>query len=563
MVSLQVMDAAHRPALAAYLVRQGLIEPTLIDDAVADARRRGQALVEHLLEQALIPAQQLAEAAATTFQIELVDETALTPDPDILARCRPEMLRRHRALPLRMRDGMLLLAVSDPANVAAVDEIRFHLDLPVLPVLVADDLLSRRRDAVLSSASDADHALEHASQALPIRETPHDTARQDTPVIRYVDQLLERAISEQASDIHIEPFDRHCQVRFRRDGMLHEAFEPPLAMADRLIARLKVMARMDISERRVPQDGRLQVDRGKNSRVDFRVSSLPTLHGEKLVLRLLNSTASTLAMESLGFNAAQLQAFRTAIERPHGLILVTGPTGAGKTVTLYSALQQLNTVERNVLSVEDPVEIKLSGVNQVAVNTRAGLHFATTLRAFLRQDPDVMMVGEIRDDETAEIAVKAAQTGHLVLSTLHTNDAPGAITRLANMGIPRWNIAASLTLVSAQRLARRLCPECRRPASLSDNALKAAGFDPQIQAINLYEPVGCPACVNGYNGRVGLHEMLSVTPAVAEQIVNAESEQHLLQTARADGYSSLRESGLEKAAAGLISLAEVDRVARG
>ena len=540
------MTPARRPMLARRLIEAGLIEPASIDHAQATARAAGIPLVQHLLDAGLVPPAELAEAAAQVFGLPLVAADSLVPDADIVRQIEPELLRRHRALPLDRQAGQLRVAISDPANVAALDEIRFHTGLPTVPVLAEDDALSERINRLFGPI---DEELGEEDEAVTVREAAPRT-ESDTPVVRYVNRLLIRAIRENASDIHIEPFETRCRIRFRRDGRLHEVAAPPAGMAVRLVARLKVMGRLDIAEKRLPQDGRLRLETPDGNRVDFRISTCPTLYGEKLVLRLLNPVAGHLALHELGLTEAQLRQYRHAIEAAHGMILVTGPTGSGKTVTLYSALRELNDDSRNIVAVEDPVEINLPGINQVAINPRIGLDFATALRAFLRQDPDVIMVGEIRDRETAEIAIKAAQTGHLVLSTLHTNDAPSAITRLASMGIPAWHIAASVNLIIAQRLVRRLCPECRRPA-----AGEAADDGP-------YTAGQCPRCLEGYNGRIGIHEFLPVNGAIAEAILQSAPADAIAARARQLGWPDLRESGLAKVREGITSRAEVERATR-
>ncbi|RZU97928.1 GspE/PulE family protein [Spiribacter vilamensis] len=540
-----------RPALAKRLIQQQAVDATTVDAIVAEARRSGCTLVRQLLDSGALPSAVIADTASSVFGIERAAAASLDPDPEVMEQIDTDLILRLNALPLRISEGLLRIAVSDPANTTALDELRFHTGLPVVPV-IADEADLHARIAVLTEGGvgAAADELASASRAEEVRDTSSADPPDDTPVIRYINELLRRAIREEVSDIHLEPFETHCRVRFRHDGILHEAARPPRDMADRLAARLKIMARMDIAERRLPQDGRLRLGSGAGDGVDFRVSSLPTLFGEKLVLRLLDPAATTLDLDSLGMEADQLAAYRAAIERPHGMILVTGPTGSGKTVTLYSALQQLNQSSRNILTVEDPVEIKLPGINQIAVNHRIGLDFPSLLRAFLRQDPDVMMVGEIRDRETAEIAIKAAQTGHLVLSTLHTNTAAGAITRLINMGIPRWSIAASVILISAQRLIRRLCPHCRRPAG---SASDEGGW---------FEADGCQRCHHGYRGRVGIHEVLPMTDSLGRRILRADDDAAIATETAFSGLRTLRDTGMAKAARGLTSRSEIDRVTR-
>ncbi|QGM22136.1 type IV-A pilus assembly ATPase PilB [Spiribacter sp. 2438] len=506
-----------RPALSRELIAEGLITAESMDDAQQAARAAGIPLMQHLLDSGLIPAAELAEVAAGVFDMPLVPADALHPRPEFIHQLEPELLRRHRALPLDQHNGYLRVAVSDPANIQALDEIRFHTGLPTIAVLAEDDALGDRINQMLGPM-DQDLGDD---RAMEVRDSEPRLAS-DTPVVRYVNRLMLRAVREGASDIHIEPFEHSCRIRFRQDGQLHEVATPNAAMASRLSSRLKVMARLDIAEKRLPQDGRLRLATSGNGPVDFRLSVCPTLHGEKLVLRLLNSATGQLAITDIGLSQAQLHQYRRALHAAHGMILVTGPTGSGKTVTLYSGLRELNDPTRNILSVEDPVEINLPGVNQVSINPRIGLDFAQVLRSFLRQDPDIIMVGEIRDRETAEIAIKAAQTGHLVLSTLHTNDAAGAVTRLINMGIPPWSIAASINLIIAQRLVRR-CGD------------------------------------QGGSGRIGIHECLPVDGDIATAINDGETATAINRLARARGLPDLRQSAQEKVRQGLVSATEVER----
>ena len=534
----------QRPALARRLINQDLIESQLLDHALDDARQAGQPLVRHLLDHALIPPAQLAHAAASEFGLPLLTPDELIAQSDAIERVDPEVIRQHHALPIAIEQGHLKVAIADPANVNGLDEMRFQTGLPIRPVLAPDDLLTQRIAALLGPV---EHALQQASAAVEARdEADNEGTSEDAPVVRFINRMLERAMAENASDIHFEPFEKHCRVRFRRDGVLRDITHAPAGIAPRISARIKVMARLDLAERRLPQDGRLRLNNDTGHNVDFRVSSCPTLFGEKLVLRLLNPDTTRRAMDELGLNDQQLKAYRRAITQPQGMILVTGPTGSGKTVTLYSALQALNSASRNILSVEDPVEIDLPGINQVAINPRAGLDFPQALRAFLRQDPDVIMVGEIRDNETADIAIKAAQTGHLVFSTLHTNNAVAAITRLANMDVPAWNIAASVSLVIAQRLVRRLCPKCRRLTT--------------TEAMSCFEAVGCSACIDGYDGRVGIHEVLPMTSDVRDLIARQASPEAITEGAETEGFCSLQASAMAALQAGHTSLSELKRV---
>lgn len=549
----------QRPALARRLINQNLIEPELLDHALDDARQAGQPIVRHLLDQELIPPAELAQAAAGEFGLTLLSSGELTAQNDAIERVDPEVIRQHHALPIAIEHGHLKVAISDPANVNGLDEMRFQSGLPIEPVLAPDDLLTERIAALLGPV---EHELQQASAAVEARdEADSQGTSEDAPVVRFINRMLERAMAENASDIHFEPFEKHCRVRFRRDGVLRDIANAPAGIAPRLSARIKVMARLDLAERRVPQDGRLRLTNEPGHSVDFRVSSCPTLFGEKLVLRLLNPDTTRRAMDDLGLNDQQLKAYRQAIAQPQGMVLVTGPTGSGKTVTLYSALQALNNSSRNILSVEDPVEIDLPGINQVAINLRAGLDFPHALRAFLRQDPDVIMVGEIRDNETADIAIKAAQTGHLVFSTLHTNNAVAAITRLTNMDIPAWNIAASVSLVIAQRLVRRLCPNCRRMTTLEPAAILSSSLNhPLPEVMNCFEAVGCSGCIDGYEGRVGIHEVLPITSGVRDLIAQQASPEAITAAAESAGFCSLQASAIAALQAGQTSLSELKRV---
>jgi len=541
------------------LINQDLIEPELLDHALDDARQAGQPLVRHLLDQALIPPAQLAQAAASEFGLTLLNAGQLSAQADAIERVDPDVIRQHHALPIAIEAGHLKVAIADPANVNGLDEIRLQTGLPITPVLAPDDLLAERIATLLGPV---EHALQQASSAFEARDEADDQdASEDAPVVRFINRILEQAMAENASDIHFEPFEKNCRVRFRRDGVLRDIANAPAGIAPRLSARIKVMARLDLAERRVPQDGRLRLHNDNAHSVDFRVSSCPTLFGEKLVLRLLNPDTTRRAMDNLGLNDQQLKAYRQVIAQPQGMVLATGPTGSGKTVTLYSALQALNTSSRNILSIEDPIEIDLPGINQVAINPRAGLDFPYALRAFLRQDPDVIMVGEIRDYETADIAIKAAQTGHLVFSTLHTNNAVAAITRLTNMGIPAWNIAASVSLVIAQRLVRRLCPNCRRLTTPAAAENPVGYLDPHcLETMNCFEAVGCPACIDGYEGRVGIHEVLPITARVRDLIARQASPEAITEGAETEGFCSLQASAMAALQAGHTSLSELKRV---
>ncbi len=514
------------------------------------------------------------------------DLTNFNLDQVPLAHFSETAAREQRMLPLIQQGNQLLVAIADPANLPALDDIRFRTGLNVEPVLVEPDKLIAAIDRLCAGtkpevaktidATDADdfgdYDLEDFDMAAFDSDDEEDEAdatspADDTPVVRFVNRMLLDAIKRGVSDIHFEPYAASYRVRFRADGILHQASTPPVHLGKRLAARLKVMSKLDISERRIPQDGRIKMRLSKSRAIDFRVNTLPTLWGEKVVLRLLDPKSAEMGIDALGFDADQKALFLEALQRPQGMILVTGPTGSGKTVTLYSGLNLLNLPERNIATAEDPVEINLPGINQVNVNAKVGLDFAAALRAFLRQDPDVVMVGEIRDFETAEIAVKAAQTGHLVLSSLHTNSAAATLTRLRNMGIPAFNLATSVDLIVAQRLARRLCPACKEAIRLPPETLVAEGFSAAQSAADhpCFEPgqAGCEQCHNGYRGRVGIYEVVKITPALAELILGEADALRLAEEARKEGFQPLRQSGLAKVSEGITSLAEINRITTG
>jgi type IV pilus assembly protein PilB len=464
-------------------------------------------------------------------------------------------------------------AVSYPTNVAALDEIKFNTGLGTEAILVEEEKLAgaiekslEAQDTTLMDMSGADDSLENleimaGEEGEAAASGASEEGINDAPIVKFVNKILMDAINKGASDIHVEPYEKIYRVRYRQDGILHEIAHPPLAIAQRIAARLKILSRLDIAERRVPQDGRMKMRISKNRAIDFRVSTLPTLWGEKVVMRILDPTSATLGVEKLGFEEAQKQCFLEAIKRPYGMILVTGPTGSGKTVTLYTALNIVNTTDTNISTAEDPVEINVAGINQVNINEKAGLTFAGALRAFLRQDPDIIMVGEIRDLETAEISIKAAQTGHLVLSTLHTNDAPGTLTRLANMGVPPFNIASSVILIIAQRLARRLCASCKQPMDIPREALLKAGFrENEIGHFTPYGPVGCDQCTDGYRGRTGIYQVMPISEAMQQIIMRNGNQLELEKQAQKEGVFDLRMSGLKKVRDGVTSLEEVESV---
>ncbi|HUW99072.1 MAG TPA: type IV-A pilus assembly ATPase PilB [Acidiferrobacter sp.] len=555
--------------LAARLVRDELLTAAEAERLNTESQTNKVSFVTRLVESKKLDALMIAKIASEEFGIPLVDIGALDPETFPIKLVDAKLIRRHRVLPIFKRGTRLFVAVADPTNLAALDEIKFNTGLAAEALLVEEGKLGQLIDRNLEhqDASLADIAISEALDNVDIGiegEAQGDAEVDDIndkPVVRFVNKILLDAINRGASDIHIEPYERTYRVRFRTDGVLEEVSSPPIALAARIAARVKILARLDISERRVPQDGRMKIRVTKTRAIDFRVSTLPTLFGEKVVLRLLDPASASLGVDKLGFEPDQKAIYMEAVHRPYGMVLVTGPTGSGKTVTLYTALNILNTTDRNISTAEDPVEINLAGINQVNINERAKLTFATALRAFLRQDPDVIMVGEIRDLETAEIAIKAAQTGHMVISTLHTNDAPQTLGRLVNMGVPPFNIASAVNLIIAQRLARRLCPHCRKPIDLPAAALLQAGFtEAELPDLHLYEPGGCDQCNGGYKGRVGIYQVMPVTPAIGLIIMDGGNPTDIAKQAHKEGIADLRQSGLKKVKEGITSLAEVERV---
>ena len=564
--------AAPTSGLARRLINDGILSEEQAADATRDAAKTRVSLVSHLIDSLGVDSAQLAASASREFGIPLFDLNALDRSgmPDKLVST--DLMSKHHAVPIFRRGNRLFVAVSDPTNLAPLDEFKFVTGISTEAILV-DELALRR---FLDQTIDAQDSLSDNFDALggdgefdieisdgTDADADEDTSGvDDTPIVRFVNKVLLDAIKQGASDIHFEPYEKDYRVRFRTDGILREVVRPPKNLAARLSARLKVMSQMDISERRVPQDGRIQMKLSKNRAIDFRVNTLPTMFGEKIVLRILDPSSAYLGIDALGYEPEQKTLYLDALARPQGMILVTGPTGSGKTVSLYTGLGILNTPERNISTAEDPVEINMQGINQVHVNNKVGLNFAEALRSFLRQDPDVIMVGEIRDLETAEIAIKAAQTGHLVLSTLHTNSASETITRLLNMGVPAFNIASSVSLIIAQRLARRLCTQCAElETEVPKEALYELGFtDELLQNAQIKKPVGCSVCGDGYKGRVGIYEVVKLTKSIATTIMDGGNSLEIDRQAREEGFHDLRTAALVKAAAGQISLEEVNRV---
>ncbi len=550
------------------LVREEVLSEQDALQALADANENKRQLISHLVHHMDISATKIASIASQEFGFSLFDIKSLSPESLPTEHIKEESVAKNNALPIFQRGSKLFVAISDPTNTSALDEIKFSSGLNVTPVLVEEDKLAEMIEVASSGGgmgSLADDLDESFDMDIADDDTSagdeDDSGVDDTPIVRFVNKVLLDAIKRGASDIHIEPYEKVFRIRFRIDGILQEVSEPPLNMAGRLTARLKVMSRMDISERRVPQDGRIKLKVSKNRAIDFRVNTCPTLFGEKTVLRILDPSSAQLGIDALGYEEIQKQRYMDALANPYGMILVTGPTGSGKTVSLYTGLNILNTPNTNISTAEDPAEINLAGINQVNVNPKAGLTFAEALKAFLRQDPDVIMVGEIRDLETASIAIKAAQTGHLVLSTLHTNDAPQTISRLMNMGVPAFNVATAVTLIIAQRLARKLC-DCKQPADIPRELLLKEGFTEEdlTDDLTIYAPNGCSKCNEGYKGRVGIYQVMPITEAMGRIIMSDGNAIDIADQAKAEGIDDIRRSALKKVLQGLTSLEECNRV---
>jgi type IV pilus assembly protein PilB len=563
--------------LARRLVADSLIDVDLAQKVATQAKKDKIPFVQHLVANGILDARTIARVASEEFGSPVFDLDALNKESVPQKLVDDKLIRKHHTLPIAKRGNRLFLAVTDPTDLHALDEIKFSTGNNTEAVLVEADKLKiaieRYINAQEETLGDALGGLDGDLDDLDI-ETIDTNAKTDdasseadeAPIVKYINKVLLDAIKIGASDIHFEPYEKSYRIRFRTDGVLTEMSRPPVNLATRMAARLKVMSQMDISERRLPQDGRIKLKVSKTRAIDFRVNTLPTLFGEKIVLRILDPSSAKLGIDALGYEDIQKKLYMDALAQSQGMILVTGPTGSGKTVSLYTGLNILNTSEVNISTAEDPVEINLEGINQVQMNTRVGLTFAEALRSFLRQDPDIIMVGEIRDLETAEIAIKAAQTGHLVLSTLHTNSAPETLTRLLNMGVPAFNVATSVSLIIAQRLARRLCTTCKRPATdIPADILTQEGFDeigiPRAE-FQLFHPVGCEKCNSGYKGRVGVYEVVRITPLIANLIMEGGNSLQIARAAKEAGFNNLRVSALRKTAMGLTSLEEANRVTK-
>lgn len=557
--------------LAKQLVLAELITDQSAQQACQQAQRNRISLVSYLVQNKLLKSWQVAEVASEHFGMALLDLNCLDKDTQPRGLVSEKLIRQHHALPLWRRGNKLFVGISDPTNHQAINDIQFSTGLSTEAILVEEDKLS---DAIEKFFDNHSTGLEDMADVdldgldiESVDEQKQDSIvgqdADDTPVVRFVHKMLLDAIKSGSSDLHFEPYEKIYRVRMRTDGMLREVARPPTQLANRIASRLKVMASLDISERRKPQDGRIKMRLSKSKSIDFRVNTLPTLWGEKVVIRILDPSSAQMGIDALGYEPDQKDLYMAALKQPQGMILVTGPTGSGKTVSLYTGLNILNTVDINISTAEDPVEINIEGINQVNVNPRQGLDFAQALRSFLRQDPDVIMVGEIRDLETAEIAIKAAQTGHMVLSTLHTNSAAQTLTRLHNMGIQGFNIATSVSLIIAQRLARKLCSHCKKPIEIPREALLKEGFpEERIGSFTIYEPVGCDQCNSGYKGRVGIYEVVKNTPDLQRLIMAEGNSLEIDIQMRKDGFNDLRTSGLLKAMQGITSLEEINRVTK-
>ena len=562
----------HLTGLPRRLVQEEICTEEVVQQAIAAAKKEKTTLVNHLINNRLADAQDVAQAASHEFGVPTLNLEALTVDIEVCKLVNQDLLAKHMVLPLVKRGKRIFIAVSDPTNLHALDEIRFQTALSVEAVVVEQDKLDEAvsktmeaMDTSMDAYDDDDFDLENLEIGTAEDSQPDEVSSadiDDAPVVRFVNKILLDAIRKGASDVHFEPFEKFFRVRVRQDGVLREVAKPPVALAVKVCARLKVMSRLDIAERRVPQDGRIKMRISKNRSIDFRMNTCPTLFGEKVVLHILDPASAQMGIENLGYEDFQRILYEEQLAKPYGMILVTGPTGSGKTVSLYTGLNILNSIDRNISTAEDPVEINMPGVNQVNVNYKVGLNFATAMKAFLRQDPDIIMVGEIRDLETADIAIKAAQTGHLVLSTLHTNDAPNTLTRMVDMGVKPYAIASSISLIIAQRLARRLCNDCKEPRDIPQEALLKEGFTREDikKGLTIYGPVGCSRCTDGYKGRTGIYQVMPVTHEIGQIILQGGNATQVADQADLEGVWDLRRSALEKARQGITGLEEINRI---
>jgi len=554
--------------IARQLVSQGIVTEDVATEASILGEDKKQPFLTALRELSDIDCTAIAQFLSADFGLPVYDLSALSAESMPTEHLSEDLLATYNAVPIAKRGSRLYVAISDPTSSEALDKYKFASGLSVEAVIVAEDKLAELRSNAMEQDENLSEGLDDSFDLEIGDDEPGDLEDDssdvdETPIVRFVNKVLLDAIKRGASDIHIEPYEKIFRIRFRVDGVLEEVVHPPLNMATRLTARVKVMSRMDISERRVPQDGRIKLKLSKNKAIDFRVNTCPTLFGEKTVLRILDPSSAQLGIDALGYEPEQKQLYMDALANPYGMILVTGPTGSGKTVSLYTGLNILNEPGTNISTAEDPAEINLAGINQVNVNPKAGLTFAEALKSFLRQDPDVIMVGEIRDLETASIAVKAAQTGHLVLSTLHTNDAPQTLSRLINMGVPPFNIATAVSLIIAQRLGRRLCESCKVPDDIPEDVLRQEGFkDEDIENIEVFKATGCSKCNKGYKGRVGIYQVMKISEEIGKIIMAGGNAIEIAAQAKAEKIPDLRESALKKVIQGVMSLEEANRVTK-
>lgn len=564
-------DSINLTGLARQIVIAELLDEKSAQQAQLQAQRNKLSLVTYIVQNKLVKSRALAELAAEQFGVAFFDLHTIEKDSQPKELVSEKLIRQHRVIPLWRRGNKLFVGISDPTNHQAITDVQFSTGLTTEAILVEDDKLGDAIEKFFDSASSGMDDLGDVDlDGVDIEAVDDDKQdntgggdADDAPVVRFVNKMLLDAIKGGSSDLHFEPYEKSYRVRLRTDGILHEVARPPIQLASRISARLKVMAALDISERRKPQDGRIKMKISKTKAIDFRVNTLPTLWGEKIVMRILDPSSAQMGIDALGYEESQKELYLNALKQPQGMILVTGPTGSGKTVSLYTGLNILNTVDINISTAEDPVEINLEGINQVNVNPRQGMDFSQALRAFLRQDPDVIMVGEIRDLETAEIAIKAAQTGHMVMSTLHTNSAAETLTRLRNMGVPAFNIATSVNLIIAQRLARKLCSTCKKEVDVPRDTLLREGFpEDKIGTFKIFGHVGCDNCKGGYKGRVGIYEVVKNTSALQRIIMEEGNSIDIAAQMRKDGFNDLRASGLLKAMQGVTSLEEVNRVTK-
>ncbi len=556
--------------LARKLILEGLLDEDKAQEAHKNALSERVPFVAYLVQNKLVDDSAIALAASHEFGVPLIDLKQIEIDKDVVNLVAHDLIEKHHVLPIYKRGNRVFIAGSDPTNIQALDEIKFHVGMSTEMVLVEESKLAKLIEnavddthSVFDDMDDGDLAdLDNLDIVEEGKTDNSDLDVDDAPVVRFVNKMLMDAIKRGASDLHFEPYEKFYRVRFRVDGVLHEITKPPSALAGKISARIKVMSRLDVSERRVPQDGRIKLKISKNKSIDFRVSTCPTLYGEKMVLRILDSDSAKLGIDMLGYEDFQKQIFLENLHKPYGMFLVTGPTGSGKTVSLYTGINILNTNDINISTAEDPVEINLPGVNQVQVDERTGMSFPKALKAFLRQDPDVILVGEIRDLETGSIAVKAAQTGHMVMSTLHTNDAPQTLTRMKDMGIPPFAIATSINLIIAQRLARRLCPHCKQPMDIPKDALVKEGFTEQAidEGFSVFEPIGCDQCSDGYKGRTGIYQVMPVSDEMKRLIMDEANAVVLADQAEKEGIPDIRKSALKKVQDGITSMKEINRV---